>query len=122
MESLKRDVSQGYLFEEACEYKAEVEKQRDNSTGNISKTSLPQTTGFQQAIVAHEEISLEENVHNFNVFERTFDVRSKINPQHITYSEAKPPGHILILRNHRNKRLKEINHLPEIQRKGKSKK
>lgn len=51
-------MSQGYLLKETCEYESKVEKQREDSIGKISKQCLSQTTGFQQLIVAHEEIPL----------------------------------------------------------------
>lgn len=89
MEGLRRDVPRGCLFEESCECEAKVEKQKDNSLGKISRDSLTQMTGFQQIIVAHEEIALEKNGHIFKEFERTFDQRSKLTPQHVTHSEEK---------------------------------
>ena len=58
--------------------------------GKISKKCLAQTTDFQQVVVAHEEIAFQENRHNFSEFERSFDLRYKLIPQHITHSEKKP--------------------------------
>ena len=89
MARLRGDVSKEYLFEETCEYEAKVEKQKEHSIGKISKKSLAQTTGFQQIIVGHEEISCEENGHTFNEFERSFDLRSKLIPRNVAHSEEK---------------------------------
>lgn len=89
MESLRRDASQEYLFEEVCECGARVEKQREESVSNLSNKCLAENTVFQQVVVAHEEIAFQEIGHNFSEFGRRFDLKSKLIPQPITHLEEK---------------------------------